>query len=87
MATNKLSRYQSLKAMGGEKLLPPEIQKLARGMGSLGGQTPKGSNLKDPSGKDLYARLKSGTKDRNFDQDPDLVHKRSPLDYIPPDER
>lgn len=42
--------------------------------------------MKPPSGEN-YERLIPKTKGRLFDQDKNLVHRRSTLDYVPPAER
>ena len=84
MALNKLSRVRSLPPGEAAKLLPPEIVRMAQG---LEGRTSGSKKANKVGAGDMDARLRHKTADRVFDTDPDLVHKKSPWDYIPPSER
>lgn len=84
MALNKLSRVRSLPPGEASKLLPPEIVRMAQG---LEGGTSRNKKVNKVGAGDPIDRLVSKTKGRDFDTDPDLVHKKSPWDYIPPAER
>jgi hypothetical protein len=71
------------------KLLPPEVIKMAAQVRGIdGGENTSGRDFK-PSDElnKFYAPLRPKTKDQFHDQSKDLVHKKSTLDYIPPDER
>lgn len=83
MALNKISRVHSLPPGAAEKLLPPEVVKMARGMNGSSGN--KKANKVGAS--DADSRLKPRMAKMFHDQDPSLVHKKSPWDYIPPSER
>ena len=87
MAISKTSRYNSLPAGAGEKLLPPEVVKMAKQMKATGGKTAGTKKPNKIGAVEMDPRLYPTTKDRFHDQDPSLVHKKSPWDYIPPAER
>lgn len=87
MALNKVSRYHSLPKGQGEKLLPPEVVKMAKQMASTGGKTAGSKKPNKIGAVEMDTRLYPKTKGRLHDQDPSIVHKKSPWDYVPPDER
>lgn len=87
MALSKTSRYTSLPAGAGEKLLPPEVVKMAKQMKATGGKTAGTKKPSKMAGMEMDARLYPKTKGRFHDQDPSIVHQKSPWDYIPPDKR
>lgn len=87
MALSKTSRYHSLPAGAGEKLLPPEVVKMAKQMKSTGGKTAGTKKPSKMAGMEMDSRLYPKTKGKFHDQDPSLVHKRSTQDYYPPSER